>query len=108
MTSFAANPVVDSLHRLIDNLMHQVSALESTHGRVPAVHRVVNDVERIRNGIERLKIDLADLAPSSTRPSSAPAEKIQIPDADYGIDFWRDVDHEGIGAQSLAAVRRHP
>ena len=102
MTSFAGNPAVDSLHRLIDNLMHHVSALESTHGRVPAVHRVVNDVERIRNGIERLKIDLADLAPSGARSSAAAVEKIQIPDSDYGIDFWRDVDHEGI-----AGVRRH-
>lgn len=100
MTSFAGNPAVESLHRLIDNLMHHVSALESTHGRGPAVHRVVNDVERIRNGIERLKIDLAEL--TLARTSHAPVEKIQIPDSDYGIDFWRDVDHEGI-----AGVRRH-
>jgi hypothetical protein len=25
---------------------------------------------------------------------------IQIPDADYDADFWRDVDHEGVGGQS--------
>jgi hypothetical protein len=105
MSAFSGNPAVETLHRLIDNLMHHVSALESSHGRVPAVHRVVNDVERIRNGVERLRIDLAELTPALVHAS--PGEKIQIPDVDYGIDFWRDVDHEGIGAQSLAGVRRH-
>ena len=25
---------------------------------------------------------------------------IQIPDTQYDIDFWRDVDHEGIGGHS--------
>ena len=35
---------------------------------------------------------------------------IQIPDAEYDLDFWRDVDHEGIGgegigSQSLACAR---
>jgi hypothetical protein len=29
---------------------------------------------------------------------------IQISDADYDASFWRDVDHEGVGAHSLACV----
>jgi hypothetical protein len=29
-------------------------------------------------------------------------EMIQIPDTHYDIDFWRDVDHEGIGGRSGA------
>ena len=24
---------------------------------------------------------------------------IQIPDTEYDIDFWRDVDHEGVGGR---------
>ena len=27
-------------------------------------------------------------------------EKVAIPDADYDRDFWRDVDHEGVGGHS--------
>ena len=26
-------------------------------------------------------------------------QKIPVPDTDYGADFWRDVDDEGVGGQ---------
>jgi hypothetical protein len=29
---------------------------------------------------------------------------IQIPDTQYDNDFWRDVDHEGIGGQNGACA----
>jgi hypothetical protein len=31
--------------------------------------------------------------------SNGSVEMIQIPDTEYDVDFWRDVDHEGIGGR---------
>lgn len=93
----------DELSRLIEELLHCVTSLEAETGATPAMRRIVNDAQRIRNGIDRLEIDLADLGPSAAVVPSA-LEMIQISDAEYHIDFWRDVDHEGVGAQSLACV----
>jgi hypothetical protein len=84
---------VDELHELINALRRCVTSLVSTHGECPAMRRIVNDVER-------LEIDVEELA--LTRGLSQPngsSERIQIPDTEYHIDFWRDVDHEGIGGQ---------
>jgi len=84
-----------------------VSSLETALGDTAAVRRIVNDTQRISNDIDRLRMDLADLGPADAAIlSPQPEEKIQIPDVDYAVDFWRDVDHEGVGAQSLACVRR--
>jgi hypothetical protein len=94
---------VDELSPLINELLHCVTSLEATHGDTPAMRRIVNDAQRIRNGIDRLGIDLAELGPAAAFAPSA-LEMIQISDTDYDVDFWRDVDHEGIGAQSLACV----
>jgi len=33
-------------------------------------------------------------------PRRSAAEKIAIPDTDYGRDFWQDVDDEGVGGHS--------
>jgi pyruvate/oxaloacetate carboxyltransferase len=97
---------VDELHELINALRRCVTSLVSMHGECPAMRRIVNDVERILNGIDRLDIDVDEL--EMTRGLSQPngsGEMIQIPDADYHIDFWRDVDHEGIGGQRNAGAR---
>jgi hypothetical protein len=84
---------VDELHQLIERARRCVTSLASKHGDCSAMRRVVNDVER-------LEIDVDELA--LTRGLSQPtgsSERIQIPDTEYHIDFWRDVDHEGVGGQ---------
>jgi hypothetical protein len=89
---------VDELHQLIEGLRRCVTSLVSRHGDCPAMRRIVNDAERILNGIDRLDIDVEEL--ELTRGLSQPngsSEMIQIPDTEYHIDFWWDVDHEGLG-----------
>jgi hypothetical protein len=96
---------VDKLHQLLAELLHCVTSLESTYGDTPAMRRIRNDVQGIRNGIHRLEIDAEELGLTSALISRTRAvDMIQISDADYDANFWRDVDHEGIGAQSLACV----
>jgi hypothetical protein len=97
---------VDELHQLIGRLRRCVTSLVSRYGDTPAMRRIVNDAEHIRNGIDRLEIDAEELemARGLTLPKAS-GEMIQIPDTQYDIDFWRDVDHEGIGGQSGACAR---
>jgi hypothetical protein len=96
---------VETLQHLLAELLDCVTSLESTYGDTPAMRRVVNDVQGIRNGIHRLEIDAEELGLTSALISRTRAvDMIQISDADYDANFWRDVDHEGIGAQSLACV----
>lgn len=97
---------VDELHQLIGRLRRCVTSLVSRYGDAPAIRRIVNDAERILNGIDRLEIDAEELevARGLTQPKAS-CEMIQIPDTQYDIDFWRDVDHEGIGGQSGACAR---
>ncbi|KAA0098501.1 hypothetical protein CIW49_11165 [Mycolicibacterium sp. P1-18] len=96
---------VDELHRLIHETLRCVAALEAIHGDTTAMRRVLNDARQIRNGVDRLEIDVADLC-AHTAATALPVtvEMVQISDAGYAADFWRDVDHEGVGAQSLACV----
>lgn len=96
---------VDELHLLIDGLRRCVSSLVSRYGATPATRRIVNDAERILNDIDRLDIDVEELEMKRglCQPNGA-TETIQIPDTEYHIDFWRDVDHEGIGGQNGARI----
>jgi pyruvate/oxaloacetate carboxyltransferase len=91
---------VDELHQLINELRRCVTSLVSMHGDCPAMRRLVNDAERIVNGVDRLDIDLEELEMKRghNQPDGSTA-MIQIPDTEYHIDFWRDVDHEGVGGQ---------
>ena len=100
---------VDELHQLIGSLQRCVTSLVSTYGDTPATRRIVNDAERILNGIDRLDIDVEELEMKRglSQPNGS-SEMIQIPDTEYHIDFWRDVDHEGIGGQSGACARVSP
>jgi hypothetical protein len=101
-----AKAAVDQLYHLLVNLQHCVDALESTFGDTAAMRRVVNDAQSIRNTIHRLEIDLEELGQTSTPlPGTESAEMIQISDTEYDASFWQDVDHEGVGAQSLAGAR---
>ncbi|CAN5340651.1 hypothetical protein BH09ACT8_BH09ACT8_32400 [soil metagenome] len=96
---------VEKLHHLLAELQQCVTALHSTHGDTPPMRRILNDAQQIRNGIHRLEIDAEDLElVSAAVPCARPAEMIQISDTDYDASFWRDVDHEGVGAQSLAGA----
>jgi hypothetical protein len=97
---------VDELHQLIGRMRRCVTSLVSRYGDTPAMRRIVNDAERIRNGIDRLEIDAEELdVARGLCQLKASREMIQIPDTQYDIDFWRDVDHEGIGGQSGACAR---
>ena len=54
-----ATTTVEELHRLIQETLRCVAALEAIHGHTTAMRRVANNAKQIRNGIDRLEIDLA-------------------------------------------------
>jgi hypothetical protein len=87
----------EELNELSDALLKCVTSLASKCGDTPAMRRLVNDAERILNGVDRLGIDAEELEMACGLTPSV--EMIQIPDTHYDIDFWRDVDHEGIGGR---------
>ena len=92
----------EELNELSGTLVKCVTSLASKLGDTPAVRRLVNDAERIINGVDRLDIDVEEL--ELTRAHTPSVEMIQIPDTQYDIDFWRDVDDEGIGGQNGACA----
>jgi hypothetical protein len=87
------------LQELIGGLRRCVSSLRARYGDSPAMRRVVIDADRILGDVELLDTDVSelDLMRATVQQSG---EKIAIPDTDYGRDFWRDVDHEGVGGHS--------
>ncbi len=92
----------EELNELSGALLKCVTSLASKCADTPAMRRLVNDAERILNGVDRLDIDVEEL--ELTRGHTPSLEMIQIPDTQYDIDFWRDVDHEGVGGQSSACA----
>jgi hypothetical protein len=48
--------------------------------------------------VQVLEIDELDIQRAATKNPHV-GQKIAIPDIDYGADFWRDVDDEGVGGQ---------
>jgi hypothetical protein len=95
----------EELNQLSSALLKCVTSLASGCGDTPAMRRIVNDAERIINGIDRLDIDVAELELARGLTHREPCgQMIQIPDTQYDIDFWRDVDDEGVGGQSGACV----
>jgi hypothetical protein len=91
----------EELQRLTEDMLKCVSRLEAALGDSLALRRIANDVQRISNGVDRLEIDLSELAELRATASAQPVQMVQISDAEYDLEFWRDVDHEGLGAQSL-------
>jgi len=82
---------VDNLQQLIADLRGCMTSLAATYGDCRATRRILN-------GIDRLEIDIEELELTGRRVQpTGPRQRIQIPDTQYDIDFWRDVDHEGIG-----------
>jgi hypothetical protein len=92
----------EELNELSGALLKCVTSLASKCGDTPAMRRLVNDAERILNGVDRLDIDVEEL--ELTRGHTPSVEMVQIPDTQYDVDFWRDVDHEGIGGQNGACA----
>jgi hypothetical protein len=87
------------LHDLLGGLRRCVSALKARYGDNPAMRRIVIDADRILGDVELLDTDVSelDLIRATVQQSG---EKIAIPDTDYDRDFWRGVDHEGVGGHS--------
>jgi hypothetical protein len=87
------------LHDLIGGLRRCVSTLKARYGDSPAMRRIVIDADRILGDVELLDTDVSefDLIRATVQQSG---EKIAIPDTDYDRDFWRGVDHEGVGGHS--------
>jgi hypothetical protein len=82
---------IGELQRLIADMRGSVTSLTATYGDCRATRRILN-------GIDRLEIDIEELEVSGVLPQPmASPPIIQIPDTQYDHDFWRDVDHEGIG-----------
>jgi len=92
----------EELNELSGALLKCVTSLASKCGDTPAMRRLVNDAERILNGVDRFDIDVEEL--EMARGHTPSVEMIQIPDTQYDIDFWRDVDDEGVGGQSGACA----
>lgn len=90
----------DELNELSGDLLKCVTSLASKCGDTPAMRRLVNDAERILNGVDRLEIDIEEQ--HMKRGHTPSRAMIQIPDTEYHFDFWRDVDHEGIGGRNGA------
>ena len=88
---------LDQLNELSGALLKCVTSLASKSSDTPAMRRLVNDAERILNGVDRLDIDIEELG--LARGHIPPSAMIQIPDTEYDLDFWRDVDHEGVGGR---------
>jgi acyl transferase domain-containing protein len=86
------------LHNLIVDLQRCVTSLKSQYGDIPAMRRIANDTERIVNEVERLDIDAAELDTERGAAHQYDADaKIPIPDTQHDMEFWRDVDDEGVG-----------
>jgi hypothetical protein len=87
------------LHDLIGGMRRCVSTLKARYGDSPAMRRIVIDADRILGDVELLDTDVSefDLIRATVQQSG---EKIAIPDTDYDRDFWRGVDHEGVGGHS--------
>jgi hypothetical protein len=87
------------LHDLTGGLRRRVSTLKARYGDSPAMRRLVIDADRILGDVELLDTDVSefDLMAATVQQSG---EKIAIPDTDYDRDFWRGVDHEGVGGHS--------
>ena len=59
-----------------------------------------HDADRILNDVERLDIDAGELDIQGGAAHQYDAgEKIPIADTPYDVEFWRDVDDEGVGGQ---------
>ncbi|RDH74483.1 hypothetical protein DVS77_31530 [Mycolicibacterium moriokaense] len=96
---------VDALQQLITDLRRCMTSLVAAYGAdCLAVRRVVNDAESILNGFRRLEIDIEELEVAGALiQAQASRQMIQIPDTQYDHDFWRGVDHEGIGGRARPA-----
>jgi hypothetical protein len=87
------------LHDLLGGLRRCVSSLKARYGDSPAMRRIMIDADRILGDVELLDTDVSELELVRATVQQS-GEKIAIPDTDYDRDFWRGVDHEGVGGHS--------
>ena len=99
MTSYPAGDELAELHNLIGGLRRCVTALRHRYGDSPALRRIVIDADRSLTDVDLLDSDLSelDLARATVQRSG---EKIGVSDTPYDSEFWRDVDHEGVGGHN--------
>ena len=87
------------LHDLPGGLRRCVSSLKARYGDSPAMRRIMIDADRILGDVELLDTDVSELELVRATVQQS-GEKIAIPDTDYDRDFWRGVDHEGVGGRT--------
>lgn len=85
------------LYDQIGGLRRCVSAIQTRFADIPGLHRIIADVDRIVADVELLDADVEQLDLSRVLATARQEEKISIPDTEYDIEFWRDVDDEGVG-----------
>jgi len=87
------------LHNLAGSLRRCVTALRDRYGDSPALRRIVIDAGRILTDVDLLDADMSelDLARATVQH---PGGKIAVSDTPYDSEFWRDVDHEGVGGHN--------
>lgn len=95
----SGTPKLDELRGLIGDLRRCVTSLQTQYHDIVPMRRVANDADRLLNDIDRLDIDAGQLDVERATPHPYVDEKIPVPDAEYDLSFWRDVDDEGIGGQ---------
>ena len=75
------------------------------HAASPPPRAAIGGIMDLGEGAAlRIDSEELDVTRGLTQPNGS-SERIQIPDTEYHIDFWRDVDHEGIGGQRYAGAR---
>ena len=90
---------LDELHSLISSVRRCIAALQSQYGETAPMRRIFNDADRLLNDIDRLDIDTDELDSGRAAPQLHAGEKIPMPETQYGTDFWRGADDEGLGGQ---------
>jgi hypothetical protein len=99
MTSNHGGDELAELHTLVGSLRRCVTALRDRYGDSPALRRIAIDAGRILTDVDLLDADMSelDLARATVQ---RPGDKIAVSDAPYDSEFWRDVDHEGVGGHN--------
>jgi hypothetical protein len=93
----SGTPKLDELHGLIGDLRRCVTSLQTQYHDIVPMRRIANDADRLLNDLDRLDIDTGQLDVERAAPHPYVGEKIPVPDTQYDLNFWRDVDDEGIG-----------
>lgn len=93
----ADSPELTALHRTLERLRADVSAVRERYGEPPAVRRVIGDLDRL----ELDSGDLEGLVPvtvgASVGPTGPTAPMTVIDDRPPDPSLWAGCDDEGLG-----------